>query len=85
MSTRHSPPYAGLPGLRPTAKARGLRLQDVAARVGVHPSHLSLVATGQRVITPALAARLTAVLDCGWPDLQPFYRRPAAALDPERR
>ena len=44
------------------ARQRGLNIKELAALVGVGPSHLSQVARGKKTLTPYMRARIEAVL-----------------------
>ena len=46
------------------ARERGLNIKDLAALMGVGPSHLSQVARGRKTLTPYMRAKIEAVL--GW-------------------
>ena len=46
------------------ARERGLNIKELAALMGVGPSHLSQVARGMKTLTPYMRARIEAVL--GW-------------------
>ena len=48
--------------LRAAARRQGLNLKELAALMGVGPSHLSQVARGKKPLTPKMRARIQAVL-----------------------
>lgn len=43
----------------------GMRQYDLAAKVGIHPSHLSEIETGRRQPSPEVLERLVLVLRAG--------------------
>ncbi len=71
MSTEDSP-VGQL--IRRDREARHLSRQDLAALVGISPSHLRNVENGHRRLTPHLAERLTAVLGLDPDRYQPRHR-----------
>ncbi|MDE2683202.1 MAG: helix-turn-helix domain-containing protein [Chloroflexota bacterium] len=60
------------------ARERGLNIKELAALMGVGPSHLSQVARGKKTLTPYMRGKIEAVL--GWVPPQGVVYRQAGVL-----
>ncbi|MXZ89982.1 MAG: transcriptional regulator [Chloroflexi bacterium] len=60
------------------ARERGLNIKELAALMGIGPSHLSQVARGKKTLTPYMSAKIEAVL--GWVPPQGVVHRQGGVL-----
>lgn len=77
-----SPPNQDPQRLRRRRIEAGLNQGELAAKVGIHPSHMSWLERGMRGASPRVLKRIAAELKCEVSDLMPPEQdadRPAGA------